>query len=378
MTDFHYGKAEYGDRSIQSAIERNELSENDAKIILEFVGELVALQGISLSRRNNLIFSLVFWRRFLPQYRDATMTDLVQAIGDARIAKNQRGEPYKQNTLHDHITLIKRFYTWLIENQYTHVSVTPAGIKRIKPPPVQRVTHSPDEILTKAEINKMVKTTKNPMYRAVVCMLYEGGFRAKEIGTLTWSQVSFDQYGLAVRTDLKTRIPRYIRLIKSKKYLNAWKRIYPGNPSGKNLVFLNNDGNPLSHNVLSRQVRIIGQQSGIMKKVTLHIFRHSRITHLIKMGVREDVIKLMMWGSTDTEMLQTYSHISNKDISEIVRQMEGIKLKPLTEDRTLAPRQCKYCWEINPPMFNYCGKCGRELKRPDGSNDKKKEEKLFP
>jgi len=361
MKDFHYGKVEYGSASIRKAIERHQLSDDDAGLILEFVNELFALNGISLNRKNKLIFSLVFWRKFLPEYRQSTFAELTDAISQVRVAKTERGMPYRQNTLHDHFILLKRFFIWLIENGYAHPSITLENIRRIKAPPVDRKTHSSEEILTEIEIKQLIKNAGSIQYRALISMLYEGGFRAKEIGTLAWNQVTSDQYGLAVRTDVKTGIKRYVRLIKCKKHFEAWKRAYPGDASGSNSVFLNADGNPLSHHVMLRQIRIIGQKAGITKKLTLHIFRHTRVTHLIKLGVREDVIKLMMWGSIKTEMLQTYDQISKNDIDEIVTKMEGVELKPINPERPLAPRRCQHCGDIVGPTFKYCGRCGEEM-----------------
>ncbi|MFA4825423.1 MAG: site-specific integrase [Methanoregula sp.] len=361
MSDFHYVKFEYGEASIRKAMERDQLTDEDTALIREFVDELFSLRGISLSRRNKLIYGLVFWRKFLPAFRETTYANLTHAISQVRVAKNRRGGKYKQNTLHDHIVLIKRFFRWLVEKKIAHPSITPEGLTRIKQPSVKRVTKSPDELLTMKEIRLLIKNAGTPLYRAVICMLYEGGFRAKEIGTLTWNQVTIDQYGLAIRTDVKTDITRYVRLVTSKKHLVAWKRVYPGKASGNNFVFVDSEGNPLSHYHMLRQIRIIGRNAGIKRKITLHIFRHTRITHLVKKGIKEDVIKLMMWGNLKTDMFQTYAHLSPKDIDEIVIKMQGVDIKPLPKERPLAPRLCKHCGEINSPTFNYCGKCGREL-----------------
>lgn len=361
MSDFHYVKYEYGEASIRKAIERNQLTDEDSALILEFVDELFSLRGISLSRRNKLIYGLVFWRKFLPAFRDTTYTNLTHGISLARVAKSPGGEKYKQNTLHDHILLIKRFFYWLIDKSIAHPTITHEVVKKIKQPPVKRVTKSPRDILTMKEIRVLMKAAGTPLYRAVICMLYEGGFRAKEIGTLTWNQVTIDQYGLAIRTDVKTNAMRYIRLVKSKKHLLAWKRVYPGEASGDKYVFVDPEGNPLSHYHMLRQIRSIGRNAGIKRKISLHIFRHTRITHLVKKGIKDDIIKLMMWGNLKTEMFQTYAHLSPKDIDDIVIKMQGVGIKPLSKERPLAPKECSTCGEINPPMFKYCGKCGREL-----------------
>lgn len=361
MSEFHYVKYEYGEASIRKAIERDQLTDDDSALILEFVDELFALQGISLGRRNKLIYGLVFWRKFLPAFRDTTYANLTYAISLARVAKNPNGEKYKQNTLHDHILLIKRFFKWLIEKNVAHPTIIREGVNKIKQPSVKRVTKSPHDILTIKEIRLLIKNAGTPLYRAIICMLYEGGFRAKEIGTLTWDQVTIDQYGLAIRTDVKTDVMRYVRLVKSKKHLLAWKRVYPGEAGGGKYVFVDPKGNPLSHYHMLRQIRSIGRIAGIKRKISLHIFRHTRITHLVKRGIKEDVIKLMMWGNLKTEMFQTYAHLSPKDIDEVVIKMQGVGIKPLPKERPLAHKTCNECGEINPPTYKYCGKCGREI-----------------
>jgi hypothetical protein len=63
------------------------------------------------------------------------------------------------------------------------------------------------------EIKKMVKACESTRDRAILMMLYDGGFRIGELGKLTWGQVSFDTYGAVVNVDEKTGKPRYVRLL---------------------------------------------------------------------------------------------------------------------------------------------------------------------
>jgi len=44
------------------------------------------------------------------------------------------------------------------------------------------------------------------MDRALISVLYEGGFRIKEIGTLTWDQVSFKDNRVIINVNIKTGI----------------------------------------------------------------------------------------------------------------------------------------------------------------------------
>jgi len=49
------------------------------------------------------------------------------------------------------------------------------------------------DLLTPDEITGMVKACTRPMDRALIMMLYEGGFRIGEIGTMTWGDLTFDK-----------------------------------------------------------------------------------------------------------------------------------------------------------------------------------------
>jgi hypothetical protein len=105
--------------------------------------------------------------------------------------------------------------------------------------------------------------------------------------------------------------------------------------------------------------------AGIKKKVTLHTFRHSRITHLVKKGVNENIIKKMMWGDIGTNMFDTYVHLSDDDISEITDEHYGIEncieeKKPKKLD-TFTIRVCPRCKIIHSPKDKYCGQCGSIL-----------------
>jgi len=48
-------------------------------------------------------------------------------------ATSARGKPFKQNTIADHIIILKRFYGWAIENGYT--DLPDRKIRRLKIPP---------------------------------------------------------------------------------------------------------------------------------------------------------------------------------------------------------------------------------------------------
>lgn len=218
------------------------------------------------------------------------------------------------------------------------------------------------DLLTPDEITSMVAACNRSMDRAVIMMLYEGGFRIGEIGALRWNDLKFDQFGVVANVNFKTEKPRYIRLIMAREHLAKWKNDYPFTPEGDALVFITERKTPLTHASIQKQLTRIADRVGIEKHITPHVFRHSRITHMVQQGVQESVIKQMMWGNISTGMFQTYAHLSGTDIDQEMMKLYGITNggKKFEHPR-LEPRQCDSCDTVNAPTSNFCSTCGKPL-----------------
>ncbi|MGB4280397.1 MAG: integrase, partial [Methanoculleus sp.] len=100
--EFHPVDKTYATTAVRKALTTGLLTRDDADLITEFVTELQASQGITTVRVNKITSHLVNWRRYICPYREATLGDIFSAIATIKEAKNQRGRPFKQNTLHDY------------------------------------------------------------------------------------------------------------------------------------------------------------------------------------------------------------------------------------------------------------------------------------
>jgi site-specific recombinase XerD len=358
--EFHPVDKTYATTAVRKAVATGLLTRDDADLITEFVTELQASQGITTVRVNKITSHLVNWRRYICPYREATLGDIFSAIATIKEAKNQRGRPFKQNTLHDYITFLKRFYLWMIENDYSDLSQ--AKIRKIKPPRMDRCTKLPDQMLSQEEVGALLRACQSSRDRAIIALLYESGCRIGELGRLTWRRVQFDTYGTVISVeDTKCHTQRYVRLVMATPYLAAWRNDYPFEPAGDALVFITHQKRPLQHATIYGHLPKIAKRAGITKKITPHIFRHSRITHLINQGMKESVIKLMMWGNLNTDMFATYAHLTGQDIDKEVLGQYGIIQQEEAEERHLEPVQCPGCKTINAPHANYCSTCGRSF-----------------
>jgi hypothetical protein len=97
------------------------------------------------------------------------------------------------------------------------------------------------------------------------------------------------------------------------------------------------------------------------KHLTPHLFRHSRITHLLREGASESVVKMMMWGSLNTDMLMTYAHLTGGDVDAEISRLYGLDTKTGQKSARLEPRICPSCNLINPPGEDYCRGCMEAL-----------------
>ena len=362
-------------RRLDEAAISGEITERDKTLIQEFINELVGTSSISASRQYKLTLELINNREFLPPYTECSVGDVFNGIQKLLHATKEDGSPrFKKNTLNDRVRTIKRITLWMVENGYS--SMDERKLRKITPPGVDLMTKTADMLLTEEEVTRMIEAAKTSRDRALISVLYEAGARIGEIGAMTWGDLNFTSVNVACNTAGKTGKPRYIPLITSKPYLLAWKNDYPLEIKPDAYVFIAiTTRKPVRYHALSVHLRGIAERAGIDRHITPHIFRHSRITHLIRQGVSESVIKMMMWGSITSEMFQTYAHLTNADIDQAMAEANGIKLVTESEEKKkkrMKPQQCAKCAALSEPTAKFCSVCGAPL-----SEEAKSEQDIY-
>ncbi len=352
-------KKGYANTIIDRYVSTERITPEDAGLISEFLAERRAAGGISNGRVNKLTFTLVTWRRFIPPFSTLTIGTVYMGIDAIKNAKTPHGRPYKQNTLFDHVSILKQFLLWMIENEYSNLPEK--KVKAIKSPRKDTITKTASQLLTPEEVKVLVKASRSSRDRAMIMTLYEGGFRPGEVCQLKWRDMKSDPNGIAVNVNFKTGITRYIRLVMAKKYISEWRADYPLPVTPESFVFLNEKRCPLTWNAMAVQINRIAKRAGMTKHLTPHLFRHSRITHLLREGASESVVKMMMWGSLNTDMLMTYAHLTGGDVDAEISRLYGLDTKSGQKSARLEPRICPSCNLINPPGEDYCRGCMEAL-----------------
>lgn len=386
---FHTNNTVDREKAFTRWIEKGEITARDAEFIQKYLEKRRADKTLSAGRVSKLFYNIKAWRRVIGKpFAENTLSDIHRGI-----ANLIDGGEYAKNTVYDTVTIIKPFYEWLITQGHLTFPISDfpelekefreseedgnpysprekrgkikelslASIHGLERPDADMMTKTRADLLTESEIKKMIEACESTRDRAMLMMLYDGGFRIGELGKLTWRQIDFDQYGVVVNVDEKTGKPRYVRLLSASPYIAKWKDDYPFEPSGDNLVFVSLQKKPISYNSTYRQIRRIAERAGIKTKVHPHIFRHSRVTSLMEKKIPESIIKKMMWGSLTTDMLSRYGHLVSTTTDDALLEAAGIKRADKQEDNALDPRQCPMCHLINGPTSRFCSQCGASL-----------------
>jgi site-specific recombinase XerD len=357
---FHINSVLYADKLLSKWENNGVVSKDDATLIRAYVKERTAQRSLSPGRQNKITLILLSWRRFIPEYRNLTMDQVYGGLNQLSTgnAKDEQLELSK-NYIYDHITILKPYLIWLIDEGH-NTNLTEKKIQQIKRPQAVVMTKTVSDLLTEPEVRQILAVCKTSRDRALISVLYEGGLRIGEVGQLRWEKITFDEHGLIINLDFKTGKPRFIRCVFATPYLREWQqdsRVFD-NP----YVFISNRNEPPTYEMLYRQIRRLARRAGIKKHVHPHIFRHSRITHLLQQGMNESAVKMMMWGSINSDMFQSYAHLTGADVDKAVLELHGImQKKPKEKDHSLEARECPRCHAIAGPTQKFCGNCAEPL-----------------
>lgn len=350
---------EYERRSIEKAIQDGRITQKDASLISDFVAETAITNRLSSQRRFKMACALCTVARYLPGVNEMTTGSVYNGLAALSEARKSNGQPYTQNSKADFFKFAKRYLLYLAENG--HISVPIEKIRKIKTPGFKDVTKTADDILTEEEMKALVDAARSTRYKALIAIMYEGGFRAGEIASMQWKDVTFYDWGVRITTDGKTEFPRSVPIVVYQENLARWKASYPGNPTGEAFVFVNMHGKPLQYRGLAKALENFAKAAGIQKRVTPHILRHSRITHALRNGLQETIAKKTFWGNMSTAMISTYGHLVDEDSTRAFAALAGVDIPDTRRSTALDPIQCTGCHTVNPPGSDYCNRCGLPL-----------------
>lgn len=183
--------------------------------------------------------------------------------------------------------------------------------------------HLPD-VLSLEEIDSMINAIpagKEESLRnhAIIETLYGSGIRVSELVDLRISRISLDDRlmiveGKGSKQRMVPMSPSSVSLIR--EYLPQRDRLNI-KPAGRDILFLNRRGAPLSRVMVFYIIRDLAALAGIQKTVSPHTLRHSFATHLLEGGANLRAIQEML-GHESIATTEIYLHL---DRSRLRREL---------------------------------------------------------
>ncbi len=165
-------------------------------------------------------------------------------------------------------------------------------------------------VLSKEEINKMIKATNNLKHKLVIMFLYYAGLRLDEVRNLKWEDIDFDREII----HLKTAKGDKERIVFLHKKLIDMLKMYGTKEEG--LIFVSQREAKYNKRTIQQIVKSASKKAGIKKNSTPHTLRHSFATHLLESGAYIRYIQQLL-GHKDLKTTQIYTHVANKDIKKL-------------------------------------------------------------
>ena len=348
--------------SMKEAIKNSAIPEKNKELILSFE-KVCALENLSKARRTRIMQLLrLFCEKYLvgKEFDKVNKDDLKDAI------LNLESDNLSPWTIHTYKAVLKKFFKWLYygdnyKDKFGYPEIISWLKCSIKPQEKPKVKAS--EILTEEEIDKLIKAAEHPRDKAFISMLYELGARISEIGNLKIKDITRDEYGYLVDLSGKTghRTPR---IIESDPYLTTWLNTHPNREDGEAPLWVitvgKNKGKKMNYSSFRALIRRLARKAGIKKRIYPHLFRHTRVTHLLlKKQINEAQAKVYFGWTPSSKMLAEYAHLVSRDVNDVMLQIHGIK----TDKKEEKPRikQCPRCKKINGKDDLFCRYCGSPL-----------------
>jgi site-specific recombinase XerD len=334
----------------------------EGETLREYLAEYKATRHIKIHRVIKTVSDLIQWRRFLKvPYHEAKIKDVHSAISGMMGGTSLKGTPFAANTKHDYVKALRAYLLWMIETGKS--SLDEKRVRKIKIPPRDYITRSPDEILTSEETAQIIEAAGSNRDRALIAVLYETGMRIGEVALLRWKDLTPDETGIGVHIrDEKTKRERHSRIIDYREHISSWRKEHPGRNNPDAPVFIDRfRKEALEYQAIWMIIKKAAERAGVTKRVHAHLFRSSRVTHLVRQGYSESVIKKMIWGNVNTRVYQTYCILSDQDIDRELNEKAGVVKARDPETVPTRPRKCPECGHINTPTSEWCGKCMNPL-----------------
>lgn len=179
--------------------------------------------------------------------------------------------------------------------------------------PWPKVAHGVPEILSGSEVMKLLDAVDAIKQRAIIMTAYGAGLRVSEVCSLHVDDIDSQRMTIRVRHG-KGNQARYVPLPERVLFLlrRYWVAERPKKPwlfSGKQ------PGCPVSADSVRHHLAAAAKKTGLTKRVTPHVLRHSFATHLLELGTDVRVIQMLL-GHRSIRTTVRYTRVTSRIVGK--------------------------------------------------------------
>ncbi len=232
-------------------------------------------------------------------------------------AKSHHGRPYSITSQITGLNSLRVFFKYL-ENT-GHITNSPAATLQLPKQP----RRLPATILSTKEMKKLLrqpdtKTVLGFRDRTMYEVLYSSGLRINELIRLRVQDLRFDEPSLFVPESKRTR-DRIVPLGKTAccflaEYTHHVRPLLLKNDN--DIVFLSRFRRCLNGGGVQKKLQTYARQAGLKKHLTIHVFRHTLATEMLRRGADIRQIQELL-GHNNLRTTQLYTHIMKAELKRV-------------------------------------------------------------
>lgn len=223
-------------------------------------------------------------------------------------------------TVEQHVAALRFFYVKTLKRPYMHEHLPMP--KRQRPLP---------EVLSPAEVQRLLDSARNLYHRAMLMTLYSTGMRRSEMCRLRVSDIDSERMVIHIHYGKGGRdrdVPMSEKLLETLREYWRWMKpktwLFPGTVN-----HLRADV-PISTKISWDACRQAAHRAGIKKRVTPHILRHSYATHMLEAGADLRTIQILL-GHAKLEHTVIYLHLSHRHLTAVANPLDGMAVSAPAE-----------------------------------------------
>lgn len=233
--------------------------------------------------------------------------------------ESDKGKPLSKTTQNYHLIALRSFLRYLNKRDITVLSPEKIELARVKRPKIEFL--SPEELerlFVQPDTQKIIGLRD----RAILELLFSSGLRVSELVNLDKDHINLKRREFMVRGKGEKDRPIFISQSAAEwiqKYLDQRSDNYRPlfiHYSGMQSEL--NEGNytRLTARSIQRSIRKYARLSGITKKVTPHVLRHSFATGLLRNGADMRSVQALL-GHSNISTTQIYTHVTDPQLKSV-------------------------------------------------------------